>query len=138
METALQDILTTCLVEQTARSLLEGNAQGRKKRAGMALENFTLLLSKGFAFWTALPKSQNINVINFSPHNCRQSETAYSHLSHTEKKSPFFPMQVYERYCHLYLNQNLNLKMSLLRSTKTFFSSTVQAQIYSWDFCSPK
>lgn len=51
----------------------------------MALENFTLLLSKGFAFWTALPKSQNINVINFSPHNCRQSETAYSHLSHTEK-----------------------------------------------------
>ena len=105
----------------------------------MVLENFTLLLSKDFAFWTALPKSQN-QMSSIFLHMTGGKVKQLIHISLTHKKNPISFQCRSIKDTAVYLSSKFEFENFFAEIYKKpfFFPSIVQAQIYSWKFCSPK
>lgn len=60
-----------------------------KEEGGHGAGKLHFAAFQGLCLLDSITQISEPNVINFSPHDWRQSETAYSHLSHTQKKIPF-------------------------------------------------
>jgi len=101
------------------------------KRTDPASGDFASPLSKGFAFWTVLPKSHDQMSLIFL-HLAVGKVKWLIHLYDTQKK-PFISDADIQTTLPTTHHQNLMFKcfwkISLLKSTKKLFSSTEQAQM---------